>query len=257
MSSQDLSKGVLEQLECPVCTEYMQPPITLCANGHNICSSCKQKLQNCPICREPLSRIRNKALEKLAERVECPCPNEPHGCTLTFPIALIREHEDVCRFGSFCCPLSFRIACIWRGSLTEIKGHVLQEHKELLRRMFGLTEQTVKKFNKAHIYVDILLTNDNLFFEAYGIVGDAFYYIIQYIGPESESSKFKYKFVLENGSDEITLCNVASSYSMDVKAVYISGKCVKLFYDTIERFLDEDRNLQFHVEIMKVKDAHK
>jgi hypothetical protein len=46
------------------------------------------------------------------------------------------------------------------------------------------------------------------------------------------------------------VCNVASSYSMDVKEVYSTGKCVRLFCDTIDRFIDEDKNLQFHVEIL-------
>jgi len=44
---------------------------------------------------------------------------------------------------------------------------------------------------------------------------------------------------------------------MDVKGVYSTIKCVRLFCDTIERFLDEDKNLQFHVEVIGVKDAHK
>ena len=70
----------------PVYMQYMLPPIKLRGNGHNTCSSCKQKIQKCPTCREPQLDTRNKALEKLAVRVECPCPNEPHGCTLTFPI---------------------------------------------------------------------------------------------------------------------------------------------------------------------------
>jgi hypothetical protein len=83
-----------------------------------------------------------------------------------------------------------------------------------------LTKPTVGKFNKDKIHVDILLSNDNLFFEAYAVVGDAFYYIIQCIGPEKEASQFKYKFVLERGAEEIAVCNVASSYSTDVKEVY-------------------------------------
>jgi hypothetical protein len=33
--------------------------------------------------------------------------------------------------------------------------------------MLGLTEPTVKNFNKDKVYLDILLSNDNLFFEAY------------------------------------------------------------------------------------------
>jgi len=237
----------------------MLPPITICGNGHNICSSCKQKIQNCPTCRELLLDTPNKALEKLAVRVKCPCPNKPHGCTLTFPIALIREHEDVCQFGPFDCPLNYRIKCSWTGPLTEIKGHVLHKHKELLRRVrtLGLTKPNLLKFNKDKIYVDILLSNNNLFFEACEIIGDAFYHIIQYIGPEKEASQFKYKFVLESGAEEITVCSVASSYITDVKEVYSTGKCVKLFCDTIERFLDKDRNLQFQVEILKVKEAPK
>ena len=46
MSTQGLSKDILEQLQCPVYMQYMLPHITLCGNGHNICSSCKQKIQN-------------------------------------------------------------------------------------------------------------------------------------------------------------------------------------------------------------------
>ena len=170
MGSECLTKDVLEQMECPVCMQYMLPPITLCGNGHNICSSCEQKIQKFPACRELHSDTRNKALESLAVRVECLCPNKAHGCTITFPIALIREHEDVCQFGPFDCPLNYRVKCNWTGPLTEIKGHVLHKHKDLLRRPYvrklGLTKPTVGKFNKDKAHVDILLSNDNPIFEA-------------------------------------------------------------------------------------------
>ena len=123
--------------------------------------------------------------------------------------------------------------------------------------MLGSTKPTVGKYSKDKIYVDILFSNDNQFFEAYEVIGDAFYYIIQYIGPEKGSSQFKYKFVLESGAEEITVCSIASSHSMVVKEVYSTGKCVKLFCDTIESFVDEDKNLQVHVELLKAKDAPK
>jgi E3 ubiquitin-protein ligase SIAH1 len=152
MSAHDRSKDVLEQLECPVYTQYMLPPNMFCCKGHNICSSCKQKIQKCPTCREPLLNTRNKALEKLAIPVECPCPNKPHGCTLTFPIALTREHEDVSQFGPFDCLLKFRIKCNWTGPLTEIKGHVLHKHKDHLRGTYipllELTKPTVRRIAK-------------------------------------------------------------------------------------------------------------
>ena len=53
--------------------------------------------------------------------------------------------------------------------------------------------------------------------------------MIQYIGPEKGGSKFKYKFVLQSGAEEITVCKFSSSYSTEVKEVYGTGKCVKLF----------------------------
>jgi hypothetical protein len=59
--------------------------------------------------------------------------------------------------------------------------------------------------------------------------------------------------VLERGAEEIAVCKVASSYSTDVKELYDTGKCVKLFCDTVESFLDDNKNLKFHIEIMKFK----
>jgi len=54
-------------------------------------------------------------------------------------------------------------------------------------------------------------------------VGNAFYYILKYTGPEKEASQLKYKFVLESGAEKLNVCNVASSYSMDVAEVYSTG----------------------------------
>jgi hypothetical protein len=53
--------------------------------------------------------------------------------------------------------------------LTEIKGHVLHKHKDLLRRPYvrvlELTKPTVGKYSKNKEYVDILVSNDNLLFK--------------------------------------------------------------------------------------------
>jgi hypothetical protein len=62
--------------------------------------------------------------------------------------------------------------------------------------------------------------------------------------------------LLKRGADDITVCSVASSYRTDVKEMYSTDKCVKLFCDMIERFIDEDKNVQIHMEVIKVKNAH-
>ena len=40
--------------ECPVCYDYVLPPILQCQSGHLVCSSCRSKLTCCPTCRGTL-----------------------------------------------------------------------------------------------------------------------------------------------------------------------------------------------------------
>ncbi|PSN32493.1 E3 ubiquitin-protein ligase SIAH1 [Blattella germanica] len=47
----------------------MKPPITMCTNGHNVCSKCRPRLFKCPICRGKLLDIRNISMEKVAESI--------------------------------------------------------------------------------------------------------------------------------------------------------------------------------------------
>lgn len=50
----DLNEKILQQLECPICVEYMKPPINVCEAGHSICSQCYNKVNQCPLCRKNL-----------------------------------------------------------------------------------------------------------------------------------------------------------------------------------------------------------
>lgn len=60
--------------ECPVCFDYVLPPILQCPAGHLICNSCHQKLSCCRTCRGPLTpSIRNLAMEKVASTLPFPC----------------------------------------------------------------------------------------------------------------------------------------------------------------------------------------
>jgi hypothetical protein len=67
-----VAKGVRAALECPVCMEYMVPPITMCSSGHSVCRDCKPRLSSCPTCRRPLTGTRNIALEHLARDMQLP-----------------------------------------------------------------------------------------------------------------------------------------------------------------------------------------
>lgn len=65
-------KLFLQLLECPVCKEYMSPPIYQCTTGHTICNPCKTKLGKCSSCEDPIEKTRNYTLEELSKKVELP-----------------------------------------------------------------------------------------------------------------------------------------------------------------------------------------
>lgn len=65
--------------ECPVCFDYVLPPILQCQAGHLVCNQCRQKLSCCPTCRGPLTpSIRNLAMEKVASTLPFPCKVRNH-----------------------------------------------------------------------------------------------------------------------------------------------------------------------------------
>jgi len=113
-------QSVFQVLACPLCREYMIPPITLCQAGHNICSSCRPGLQfsggnKCPHCGQPLLETRNVALETIARGLTFPCRYKDAGCLLKFNANDIRKHHGQCPHRSYDCPLRALGRCQWNG----------------------------------------------------------------------------------------------------------------------------------------------
>ncbi|PSN48680.1 hypothetical protein C0J52_04785 [Blattella germanica] len=97
-SLKTVRQSVFEVLTCPLCYEYMCPPITLCQAGHNICARCRPGLQfsggnKCPRCGRVLLDTRNVALESIARGLKYPCRYSPAGCKLKFSMDEIGKHH--------------------------------------------------------------------------------------------------------------------------------------------------------------------
>jgi len=94
-----LNECLPEVLECPVCYECMEPPIRLCRNGHSICSKCRPRLNNCPICRRTILLTRNFALEAVAEQCLEKCGNCDVGCNVKkTSVQDIINHMEICPY---------------------------------------------------------------------------------------------------------------------------------------------------------------
>ena len=100
MANSKFEAGVLRELTCQICYEYMLPPIKLCESGHNVCNKCFPKLQACGRCRKAILQVRNISLENLAREVHFPCKNSDAGCPVLVTYADLNSHHAQCCHGN-------------------------------------------------------------------------------------------------------------------------------------------------------------
>jgi hypothetical protein len=83
---------ILKEIECPVCLEYMSPPISLCTRGHNLCDSCSRSIPKCPICKEVFI-TRNLPLEVITSKMKLLYGTSPQPSKHHSPYDLLEEYQ--------------------------------------------------------------------------------------------------------------------------------------------------------------------
>ncbi|NWS83524.1 SIAH2 ligase, partial [Toxostoma redivivum] len=117
--------------ECPICFDYVLPPILQCQAGHLVCNKCRQQLSVCPTCRGSLTpNIRNLAMEKVASAVLFPCKYATTGCSLTLHHTEKPNHEANCEYRPYSCPCP-GTSCHWEGCLEAVMSHLMHAHKTI------------------------------------------------------------------------------------------------------------------------------
>lgn len=115
-----LYSELLVELECPVCTNYMVPPIRQCSTGHSICQDCRKKLPKCPLCQSKFTESKNISLEALACKMHYPCINRSSGCMEKLTFENRDVHEKFCNYKGFKCPME---RCPWVGRFEDVVAH--------------------------------------------------------------------------------------------------------------------------------------
>ena len=232
--SLDLDEVLLRDLECPICKQYMVPPIKLCTNGHNICSRCRGTVQCCHTCRAKISEIRNVTLENISRRLKYPCANRQKGCLDLFSIDHIAKHQAVCEYGKIKCPFQINWNCSWKGFTSDLKEHAKTAHTGCFFE---------KPTLRSSLFWDRILTVLSCFGELFvhykRIQDGRLYCAVQLIGTSSEASKYKCEFTLRaaNGIEQISNTFLVQGYSEDWKTIFNSGKCLRLDEVTVRNFL--------------------
>ena len=231
--SRALGDALLKELECPVCMQYMVPPIKLCTNGHNICSNCRKSVQRCPVCRSKFSKIRNVVLENIVKSQKYPCANRQNGCLEFFSIEHIAKHHAGCVYGKIKCPLHLLKTCSWNGLKNDLKGHAKAAHSNYFVEVSSFY---IPQLSETLVIVSCF---GELFTYNQEIHDGRLYGGIQLIGTSSEASKYKCEFILrsENGIEQISKTFLVHGYSEDFETIFNSGKCLSLEEVTAKNFI--------------------
>ncbi|PSN29638.1 hypothetical protein C0J52_27485 [Blattella germanica] len=220
-----LPEVLLEQIECPICLQYMIPPIEMCLNGHNICKDCRHNIEKCPVCREKLADIRNLTAESMSRLITHPCVNKKFGCTGHFLLYFKEKHEKTCLFRPIVCPFWI---CEKEGTCLETQEHFKNDHlvfdekvkdgknKKTFRRISDVpkienfTYGAVREFGQ--VFFAVMIKN----FCNLDYIGHF------YLGEEEEASQFGYKITLtsQDGKETMSSYRLCRSYLSLNKKLY-------------------------------------
>jgi len=248
------SREVLEELKCPVCYNYMTPPIPMCQNGHNVCKTCRQRINKCPTCRQQFSQSRCWRLENVIQKMKFRCQYYTEGCEFVGPAQVITSHEANCPHSPFNCPFSVVVTktFCWSGHISGMWSHILDKHTALVLPEAGEFTFTVD-YNGPEPLHRVLHVRGETFFLVCRLINMDLYCCVLYVGPQGRASWYKYWVAIAPNDDSgyVTGYLPTQSYFVNVETLFRNGVCAVFLYGLWNRCRRElsSNIISFNVEI--------
>ncbi|CAG9783476.1 unnamed protein product [Diatraea saccharalis] len=248
-----MSADLASLFECPVCLDYILPPILQCESGHLACSSCRPKLSCCPTCRGHLGYIRNLAMEKVANFIMFPCKYSNSGCTVTLVHTEKAEHEEACEFRPYSCPCP-GVSCSWQGGLDQVMPHLIMSHKHITTlqgeniefladiNLPGAINYVMMQSCFNHHFMLVLGKQEKF----YG--HQQFFVKVQLIGTLKEAENFAYRLELKGHRRRLTWEAMPRSIDDEVSSDIMNSDCL-VFDTSLAQLFADNGNLRINVTI--------
>ncbi|XP_071441923.1 E3 ubiquitin-protein ligase sina-like [Hetaerina americana] len=248
----DLNQSLISLLECPVCLEYVFPPINQCKRGHLVCANCKPQLNTCPTCRSRFNETRNLAMEQVAEKLYFPCRNHASGCKGMYLLQNKREHEANCHYRTYKCIVSH---CLWKGFQPDILGHMVEVHKKIV--VYGENQVLRLKLDTCvHFTQNWIISAFNQVFRVNFLVSYLRSQIagcVQYLGPRKYACNYSYTFDISTDNRRLLYSRQTHGDTGRLLNVYGTGDCFFLRTDAANYFVT-DKFIKIMLEIKKIND---
>ncbi|XP_038210670.1 uncharacterized protein LOC119831414 [Zerene cesonia] len=252
-SLKEINQKLLRLLECPVCLEWMEPPLSQCGRGHLLCGRCRSRLSVCPICRSTVSSVRNRAMEAVAELVRYPCR---HGCGREKRLRRRSAHEANCPSRLYRCPAPL---CADRAPLplADLPHHCQTRHLSMLR--MGRRHKLVVRVNMELHENWLVMWNQHLFHLRLDVeLNRGVFVYVAYIGPMADARKFIYEVTIQGQHCDRRLAYSRATHSdLECSSLNVTRKdCFHLPFEHALNYLraksracETDKPLEICVEI--------
>lgn len=248
---ENMYSELLVELECPICTAYMTPPIRQCATGHSICEKCRKKLPKCPLCQGRFTEAKNLTLEALARKMHYPCDHKDSGCNAKLSFDVREQHQINCLYKGFKCGME---RCAWMGKFEEIERH--WEEKKTASKPYGLSSVCHLKLKPGFYYVNLVKAFNKLFwFKCKTERGNVFW-AVQYIGANDDANKYYYQiemYKLEASKRKAILSDYCHRMETTNGEMFQEGKCVCMSLDALRQYTGDDQVLVYHMRVHEDK----
>ncbi|XP_044264424.1 E3 ubiquitin-protein ligase sina-like [Tribolium madens] len=243
---------LLVELECPICTNYMSPPIRQCATGHSVCDACRKKLPKCALCQGNFTECRNHSLEALAVKMRYPCINKVSGCTAKLTYTERETHELRCALKGFKCAME---KCTWVGRLEDLAAHWAS--KKMSSKPYHKSNVCHTKMKSESYYVNMVNAYDRLFWFKCKLTKNKLYWAVQYIGNAAEAEGYYYEIeIFKPGKTKkkILLSDYCQSIELENSQLFGDDSCICINTDAVNGFVSNDQLLIYYLRVNAVKD---
>jgi len=237
-----LSNDLLNELECPVCLDYMVPPIKMCQTGHSICQTCRSKLLSCPLCQKVFLEVRNISLENVIHKIHFPCVNKSLGCNAKSPIKQRDAHKGNCPFREYDCSVE---NCPWSGKLEDIINHWNSKHN-----MGPCNSNSITRLHVKHdLYrVNLIQAHGRLFWYKIQLKRGKIWWAVQYLGLEDEVKNYYYEIIIPKHNSK-TYKFEDYCYSVNLGNEALFNECISINLDCLQPFIQENHSLTYVLNV--------
>ncbi|XP_050295314.1 uncharacterized protein LOC126735388 [Anthonomus grandis grandis] len=242
---------MLAELECPVCNEFMIPPIYICSTGHSVCSDCKAMVPICPSCRNTFANGRNFTLEKLTQKVKYPCKNREIGCGFVTTSDKIKKHQNSCELSENPCILK----CGWKGLAPGLYNHFRESHRDQIIENNKFIQKDMK--NDRTPLHNFLYVMGEMFCFTYRNCGkSAAKFIVQHVGNLKDEPQYKYNITFSPSADaqfpNLSMTLGCETWDPNLPDALNGVRAVNVPGDLLKNYMFQNRVYHVKVHITKI-----